>query len=67
MGDSAKVVLDVACSNGLKGVVVALTQDLARRVNIMQPRLPLSSSSNRRMPNRPCVPTALSPPSPIEL
>ena len=28
MGDSAKAILDVACSNGLKGVVVALTQDL---------------------------------------
>jgi molybdate transport system substrate-binding protein len=28
MGDSAKAVLDIACSNGLKGVVVALTQDL---------------------------------------
>jgi molybdate transport system substrate-binding protein len=28
MGDTAKAVLDIACSNGLKGVVVALTQDL---------------------------------------
>lgn len=28
MGDSAKAVLDIACSNGLKGVVVALTRDL---------------------------------------
>ena len=28
MGDTAKAVLDIACSNGLKGVVVALTRDL---------------------------------------
>jgi molybdate transport system substrate-binding protein len=28
MGDTTKAVLDIACSNGLKGVVVALTQDL---------------------------------------
>jgi len=28
MGDTAKAVLDIACSNGLKGVLVALTQDL---------------------------------------
>ncbi|MBV8743905.1 MAG: substrate-binding domain-containing protein [Xanthobacteraceae bacterium] len=28
MGDPAKAVLDIACSNGLKGVVVALTHDL---------------------------------------
>ena len=31
MGDSTKAVLDIACSNGLKGVVVALTQDLQKK------------------------------------
>ncbi len=31
MGDSAKAVLDIGCSNGLKGVVVALTQDLQKK------------------------------------